>query len=83
LMHLAYALRCPTLGLFSVSNKNVWGYKDCKMFRGKMSMACGMCSGVMPTQGVCWSQQACPATPNRSWQPSDLANDILYLLGQS
>jgi hypothetical protein len=83
LMHLAYALRRPTLGLFSVTNKSVWGFQDSEIYRARTSNACSVCSGVMPTQGVCWRQKACPTPPNLSWDPENLARDILYLLRQT
>jgi len=83
LMHLAYALRRPTLGLFSVTNKSVWGFKNSDIYLARNSNACSICSGVMPTQGVCWQQKACPTTPNLSWDPEDIARDILYLLRQT
>jgi hypothetical protein len=80
-MHLANALGRPTLGLFSVTERTIWGPPDGTSFRGRASNACLECVGVMPTQGTCWEQAACPSPPNASWDPGQIAADLMSLLG--
>jgi hypothetical protein len=80
-MHLAYALGRPTLGLFSTTLRSVWGPPDGPKFRGLSSAACNACS-LMPPQGTCWAQPACPSTPNASWSTSVIADELVDLLSQ-
>lgn len=78
-MHLAFALERPTLGLFSTTLRTVWGPPDGPKYRGLSSAACNSCS-LMPPQGTCWVQQACPAPPNTSWRPGLIVDEFLNLL---
>jgi len=81
-MHLSYALGRPTVGLYSVTNRAIWGPPNGRHFIALTSDACKMCCGVMPAQGVCWEQSACPSPPNSAWNSFEIAERIIGLFKQ-
>jgi ADP-heptose:LPS heptosyltransferase len=82
-MHLGVALDVPTIGLYSTTNRTIWGAPESAKFNGIQSKVCLECH-LMPEQGTCYYRSsACIQIPNKSFDIEELKNKIILFYSKT